>query len=185
MKDKLRKRILEERHGLSPVERRSWSDEIERRLFSLPEFQAAALVLFFASFQSEVETHYMIRRALAEGKRIALPKVRGKDLALVEIENFDRDVGPGAWGIPEPENGTPVELKDIGLIVVPGAAFDARGNRLGYGGGFYDRLLPAYSGPTVALAFEVQIVSDVPADPHDVPVRLIVTEKSIIDCRKT
>lgn len=181
MKDKIRKQVLEHRFRLSARERRSRSDEIERVLFSLPEFRAAPLVLFFASFQSEVQTHQMIRHALGIGKRVALPKVRGKELALLEIENFDRDVSPGAWGIPEPDTGTLATLEDIGLIIVPGAAFDEQGNRIGYGGGFYDRLLPAYAGPTVALAFELQIVPSVPVDPHDVPVKRIVTEKRIIE----
>jgi 5-formyltetrahydrofolate cyclo-ligase len=137
--------------------------------------------MLFASFQSEVETHHMIRRALAEGKRVILPKVRGRDLELIEIENFDRDVSPGSWGIPEPDRGKCVDLRDVGVIVVPGAVFDERGNRVGYGGGFYDKLLAAYRGMTVALAFELQILPEVPAESHDVRVRKIVTEKRVID----
>jgi 5-formyltetrahydrofolate cyclo-ligase len=139
--------------------------------------------MFFASFRSEVDTHHMIRRALEEGKRIVLPRVRGKELELLEIENYDRDVAPGAWGIPEPGRGRTVELKDIGLIVMPGAAFDVRGNRIGYGGGFYDRLLPLYNGRTAALAFELQIIPEVSAAVHDIPVHMIITEKRVIDAR--
>ena len=123
----------------------------------------------------------MIGRALAEGKRVALPKVKGMELELYEIGNFDLDVAPGAWGIPEPEHGRPVKIEDIGLIVVPGAAFDESGNRIGYGAGFYDKLLLSYRGRTAALAFELQIVTAVPADPHDIPVQKIVTEKRVID----
>ncbi len=181
VKEAIRKKVLEERFRLSPRDRRARSAEIERSLFVLPEYRDARLVLFFASFQSEVETHHMIRRALAEGKRVALPKVRGKDLDLLEIANFDRDVAPGAWGIPEPERGTPVDVSEVGLIVVPGAVFDGRGNRIGYGGGFYDRLLKQYGGPTVALAFDLQVVAGVPADPHDVPVQKIVTELRVLE----
>ena len=181
MKDRIRKAVLDARHRLPPAERRSKSAAIENRLFSLPEFRAAEMVLFFASFRSEVETEHMIGRALAEGKRVALPKVKGKELELFEISNFDRDVAPGAWGIPEPEHGRPVKIGDIGLIVVPGAAFDESGNRIGYGAGFYDKLLPLYRGRTAALAFEIQIVRAVPADAHDIPVQKIVTEKRSID----
>jgi 5-formyltetrahydrofolate cyclo-ligase len=166
---------------MSPAERRDRSARIEDRLFTLPEFRTASVVMFFASFQSEVETHDMIRRAIREGKRVVLPKVRGKELEIVEIGDYDADVRPGAWGIPEPDTGAPVALKDIGLIIVPGAAFDERGNRIGYGAGFYDRLLPAYDGPTVALSFDAQIVPAVPADPHDVPVKRIVTETRTIE----
>lgn len=183
MKDKIRKQVLEERFKLAPEQRRAKSAEIEARLFGLQEFRAASVVMLFASFQSEVETHHMIRRALAEGKRVVLPKVKGTELELFEIENFDRDVVPGAWGIPEPAAGRPAALQDIGLIVVPGAVFDERGNRVGYGGGFYDKLLPLFRGMTVALAFDLQIVSAVPTDPHDVPVKKIVTEKRIIEAK--
>jgi 5-formyltetrahydrofolate cyclo-ligase len=183
VKDKIRKQVLEARFRLTPEQRRAKSAEIEANLFVLPEYRAASIVLFYASFQSEVETHHMIRKALGEGKRVALPKVKGKELELFEITSFDTDVLPGAWGILEPEGGRPAQLRDIGLIVVPGAAFDERGNRIGYGAGFYDKLLPAYRGRTAALAFELQIVPAVPADAHDIPVQKIVTEQRVIDVR--
>lgn len=166
-----------------PGQRAAKSREIEERLISLPEFKSARTVLFFASFRSEVETIPMIRRALASGKRVVLPKVKGKELALFEIKDFDGDVSPGAWGIPEPRESSPFDLKDVDLIVTPGAAFDARGNRVGYGAGYYDKILSGYRGMTVALAFEEQIVPDVPADAHDVPVGKIVTEKRIIEAK--
>jgi 5-formyltetrahydrofolate cyclo-ligase len=181
VKDKIRKQVLDARLKLTAEQRRVKSAEIEAKLFGLPEYRAASIVMFYASFRSEVETHHMIRRALAEGKRVVLPKVKGKGLALFEIKSFDKDVLPGAWGIPEPEAGIPTELKDIGLIVVPGAAFDGQGNRIGYGAGFYDKLLPLYKGRTVALAFELQIAPQVPADAHDIPMQRIVTEKRVID----
>jgi 5-formyltetrahydrofolate cyclo-ligase len=181
VKDSLRKKILDARFALTPEERRAKSREIEQKVFGLPEFRNAARVMFYASFQSEVETHSMIRRALAEGKLVVLPKVKGKELELLEIANFDRDVSPGAWGIPEPDQGKPAVVQDIGLIVVPGAVFDERGNRVGYGAGFYDKLLAQYQGMTAALAFELQVVPRVPADAHDVPVKKIVTEKRVIE----
>jgi 5-formyltetrahydrofolate cyclo-ligase len=184
VKDKLRKKILEARFALPPAERRAKSREIETRLFSLPEFSNATTVMFYASFQSEVETHGMIRRALAEGKRVVLPRVKGKVLELLGITNFDQDVSPGSWGIPEPDQGTLVAVKDIGLIVVPGAVFDEQGNRVGYGAGFYDKLLPQYPGVTAALAFELQIVPQVPAEAHDVPIKKIVTEKRVITAQR-
>lgn len=122
----------------------------------------------------------MIRLALTQGKRVVLPKVRGTVLELLEVRDFDGDVAPGAWGIPEPQGTSPVALDDIDLVIVPGAGFDERGNRIGYGAGFYDKLLPSFAGTTVALAFESQIVPKVPSDVHDVPVRKIVTEKRVI-----
>lgn len=165
--------------------RQSCSREIETRLFLLPEFQSARTIMFFASFRSEVDTVPMIRRALEEGKRVILPKVRGRELGLFEIVDYDRDMASGAWGIPEPRETKPANISDVELMVVPGLAFDLKGNRLGYGAGFYDRILPAYHRPTVALAFEVQIVPQAPAEAHDVPMQKIVTETRVIEVART
>ncbi len=180
LKEKLRKQVLDARFKLSPEERKGKSRKIEDRLFSLPEFRAASTILFFASFRSEVETEAMIRRALAEGKRVVLPKIKGKDLVLLEIKDFDRDVVPGAWDIPEPYYGRPAKIEEIDFVVAPGAVFDEHGNRLGYGAGFYDKMLSSYKGMTVALSFEIQIVPEVPVSAYDVPVNKIVTEKRVI-----
>ncbi|OGW41865.1 MAG: 5-formyltetrahydrofolate cyclo-ligase [Nitrospirae bacterium GWD2_57_9] len=183
MKKALRQGVLDARFRLTPEERRAKSREIEKRLFGLPEFQASRTVLFYASFRSEVETHDMVRRALAEGKRVVLPKVKGDHLLLFEVADFDRDVKPGKWDIPEPAGGKQVQPEEIQFIVVPGAAFDLQGNRLGYGAGFYDKLLKAYPGSTAALAFELQILPDIPVDVHDVPMQRVVTEKRIIEIK--
>ena len=180
MKKELRKKVLAARDKLRPRQREAKSREIEERLFSVPEFKTARTVMFFASFRSEVDTGSMIRRALTFGKRVVLPKVEGAELALHEITDFDSDVAPGAWGIPEPIESRPVLLEEIDLIIVPGAAFDKQGNRLGYGAGFYDKLLPAFKKMTVALSFELQLVPNVPADVHDVPIKRIVTERRVI-----
>ncbi len=183
MKNEIRKKVLADRDSMPSPQRSAKSREIEERLFSLPEFKAAKVILFFASFRSEVETIPMIRRVLNEGKRVILPKVKGKELELFEINNFDKNVSPGAWGILEPCEIAPAKLDDLDIIIVPGAAFDEQGNRLGYGAGFYDKLLSEFKKPTVALAFEGQIVPKIPADPHDVPVKKIVTEKRVIEAR--
>lgn len=180
MKKEIRIKILAERDGLTPAERSAKSGEIERRLFSLPEFKAARTVLFFASFRSEVDTIPMIRRALGDGKRVILPRIKDRELELFEIRDIDRDVSPGSWGILEPCASAPIKLDDVEVIIVPGAAFDARGNRLGYGAGYYDKLLAAFTKPTIAVAFDLQVVSKVPAESYDVPVKKIVTEKRVI-----
>jgi 5-formyltetrahydrofolate cyclo-ligase len=184
LKTSLRKQALEARDSLPSEVRKAKSREIEQRLRLLPEFQSASVVMFFASFRSEVETGPMIRHALASGKRVVLPKVKGRQLALFEIRDFDKDVSPGTWGISEPVTSHPVALTNIDLIITPGAAFDESGNRLGYGAGYYDRILSSFPGMTVALAFEAQIVPQVPADPHDVPVKKIVTEKRVIEVQR-
>ena len=184
VKKELRKQALAARFDLPIEERLAKSSRIERLLFALPEFRAARTVMFYASFRTEVETGPMIRRAIDEGKRVVLPKVKGKELALYAIRDFDQDVAPGAWDIPEPVNGKPVDVRSVDIINMPGAVFDEGGNRLGYGAGFYDRLLADYHGATVALAFELQIVPEVPAAQHDVPVKRIVTEKRVITTQR-
>ena len=180
MKIDVRKQALAVRNTMPPDERKAKSREIEERLFSLLEFTSAHVIMFFAAIRSEVDTIPMIRRALTGGKRVVLPKVMGGDLGLIEIRDFDQDVSPGAWGIPEPRESQAIKLEEIDLILVPGAAFDEHGNRLGYGAGFYDKLLSGFTKMTVAPAFEAQIVPQIPADPHDIPVKKIVTEKRVI-----
>jgi 5-formyltetrahydrofolate cyclo-ligase len=183
VKKAIRKKALAARDTLPPGERTAKSRAIEERLFALSEFISAQVILFFASFRSEVDTGPMIRRALAFGKRVVLPKVKGTELVLHEIADPERDVSPGAWGIPEPHGPRPVMLEEIDLVIVPGAAFDEQGNRVGYGAGFYDKLLPAFKKMTVALAFEAQIVPAVPAEVHDIPIKKIVTEQRVITAR--
>jgi len=159
------------------------SGVIEERLFTLAEFKSAHIVMFFASIRSEVQTETMIRRALAAGKRVVLPKVKGKELVFFEITDFNTDVVRGTWGIPEPIESRPADLSNIDLIVMPGTAFDELGNRIGYGAGYYDKFLPTYGKSTVALAFELQIIASVPVDQHDVPVKKIITEKRVIETK--
>jgi 5-formyltetrahydrofolate cyclo-ligase len=183
LKTVLRKQVAQARDGLSREARKSKSREIGERLFALPEFRAAGVVMFFASFRSEVDTLTMIRHALAAGKRVFLPKVKGRELALFEIRDFDKDTVPGAWSIPEPRETLPAAIREVDLMIVPGLAFDENGNRLGYGAGFYDRILPSFPRTTVALAFEEQIVPAVPVSNHDIPVKKIITEKRIIEVK--
>ena len=173
--------MAEARDSLSPEVRESKSSEIEKRLCSLPEFRSASVVMFFASIRSEVNTLPMIRHALVAGKRVILPKVKGRDLALFEVRDFEKDTVPSAWKIPEPREAMPATIHEVDLMIVPGLAFDEKGRRLGYGAGFYDRILPHYHKETIALAFEIQIVPEVPVTALDIPVQKIVTEKRIIE----
>ncbi|MCX5903284.1 MAG: 5-formyltetrahydrofolate cyclo-ligase [Proteobacteria bacterium] len=183
----IRQVILQLRDALDTQERASNSRLIKESLFKLPQFIAARSVMFYVSFRSEVETHAMIREALASGKTIFVPvtDMKNKRLALSRLEDFDRDLAPGIWGIPEPpqEKIRPVAYHDIDLVIAPGAAFFANGNRIGYGGGFFDRLLRESKKSAVALAFEMQILNNIPHDPErDVPVDYIITERRVITC---
>jgi 5-formyltetrahydrofolate cyclo-ligase len=104
-------------------------------------------------------------------------------MAAFRVADPARDLVPGAWGIPEPREGLPeVPPQEMDLVLVPGSAFDAEGDRCGYGGGFYDTYLPLTrpGTPWVALAFELQLVPAVACEPHDLPVTVIVTEERVI-----
>ena len=124
-------------------------------------------------------------------ERSAEPKSE-PEMAPVEPKTEEPVVGKEAESPPEPavEESRRVTLRDIDLVVIPGTGFDVKGNRLGYGGGYYDRLLSyeatqmsrAEHIPTVALAFEEQIGDEIPAEPHDIKVDIIITDKRIIRC---
>jgi len=200
MQDKasLRKEILSKRDSIPLAVKKIKDKLIEARLFNLNEFRTAKTIFFFASFRSEVDTDGMIRRALDDGRRVVLPRVEGQNLGLYEIKILDELVS-GYMGIREPSPPLPhfekggqggfyderrVTINDVDAVIIPGAAFDQTGNRLGYGGGFYDRLLAGLqkSVPVIAPAYEEQVINSVPTEPHDRKVNIIITDLREIRC---
>lgn len=195
MKKRLREKILTIRDAIPPDLKASKEESIEKRLFALEVFNQAKSILMYVSFRSEVDTTGFLQDILDMGKTLVVPAVdtRRKLLKLYKINNLPELV-PGYMGIPEPavSEDRRANLKDIDLVVIPGAGFDIKGNRLGYGGGYYDRLL-SYEArqpanvehiPTVALAFEEQIEEEIPAEPHDIKIDMIVTDERVIQCKK-
>ena len=185
MKNVIRKEALEKRNQIPYKLKGTKDSSIKQRLLALPEFLSARSVLFYASFRSEVETSGIIRESLSMGKRAILPKVdkRRHKLLLYEIKNLD-ELAPGLMGIPEPFQSEKREahLDDIDLVVIPGVGYDFAGNRLGYGGGYYDILLAGRKKnmPIIALAYEEQIVDAIPSEQYDVRVDMIVTDQRVI-----
>lgn len=189
-KKELRKKILALRDALPLEERQRKSKSIHSRLFSLPEFVAAKTVAFFVSFRGEVLTESMIREALALGKIVAVPitDLTDRRLKFSRITDYTTDLAAGTWGIlePKPDCIRYVSLEEIDLVITPGVLFDLKGSRIGYGGGFYDGLLKSLKKrrPSVALAFELQIVEEFPVDRNrDEPVDIIITEERVIRCK--
>lgn len=182
----LRAAIIKKR-GSIPSEIKNGKDIlIKEKLSGIKEYGDAHTVMLFASFGTEVDTTPIITDALGKGKKVILPKVdvERKELRLFTIKDMD-DLTPGFMGIPEPEVGDGREIvpTEIEFILMPGTAFDERGGRLGYGGGYYDRLLLADlkdRPPLVAIAYDEQITDNVPVTGHDVRVDMIVTDKRII-----
>lgn len=188
-KAKLRKETLERREAIPLPVRKVKDAAIAERLFALDTFRKSNIVLLYASFRSEVATEGIIRKALDMGKTVLLPKVFAEEttLKLFEIKSLD-ELKPGYMGIPEPEavEENLREIESAGVVVVPGAAFDENGSRLGYGKGYYDRLL-SLDGPCpalVALAYEEQMLKNIPAEAHDMAVDIIVTDKRTINCKE-
>ncbi len=186
LKARLRREILARRDALSPEDRRGRSASIAQALFALPEYEAAGTVLFYVSFRSEVSTRRMIEQAISHGKRVLAPKVehRRRELRLFEIKDLSTDLEAGYMNIYEPVEKRTREASpdEPDLVVMPGVGFDEKGNRLGYGGGYYDRLATKLRPDVrlVALAFEEQVVDEVPSLPHDRKADRIITEKRVI-----
>ncbi len=188
-KKELRKKIQELRDNIDPEKRKELSERINQRLWTLPEIKSARTLLFFISFRSEVDTLPMIRRAMKEGKRVCVPCTEPETRGMVAsiVENLEEDLELGNYDIWEPRREClrPVPPEEIDVILVPGVAFDLRGGRLGYGGGYYDRFLEKCRKDCalIAPAFEIQLVEKVPCADHDVHIHKIVTEDRVIDCR--
>jgi len=194
MKKRLREYFIKKRDTIPPEIKRVKEAAIEKKLFSLREFKEAKSILFYVSFRSEVNTRNCLEDVITMKKRLILPRVdaRHRILRLFEVKDLS-ELSPGYMGILEPpaRPNREVSLKDIDLVVIPGVGFDLKGYRLGYGGGYYDRLLGYESRQlarldkhitTIALAFEEQIGEKIPAEPHDIKVDKIITEKRIIRC---
>ena len=185
----LRESLIAARDALPAAMRARASRSIADRIAALPAWRAARVVLLTLPFRSEWDARLAVRDALADGKTVAVPRVDApaRMLHALVIEDLERDVEPGYRGIPEPRADRPaVPLDRIDWLLVPGIAFDPAGKRLGYGGGYYDRLLPLLppAAERVAGAFEAQIVERVPAARHDIGVDCIVTERRMLACSR-
>ncbi|MEO6021859.1 MAG: 5-formyltetrahydrofolate cyclo-ligase [Burkholderiales bacterium] len=182
-KVELRKAILARRDGLGAEARVASSDRIARRVIELPGFRQADVVLAYVSFGSEFDTTDFVRATLAHGKILLLPRVnrQKRRLDLFRVADPAKDLISGTWNIrePDPERCPSWNDETVDFVLVPGVAFDAQGNRLGYGGGFYDCLLEDL-GPfpsLIAAAFASQVVDRVPTEEHDIAVDVVVTEE--------
>jgi len=179
-KSLLRKRFCQIRNSLSPKELSSLSARIKQNLFDSEEFKSANSILFYASFRSEVETLPVIEETLGK-KRCFLPKVSADELKVFEIQSFS-ELKSGYYGILEPITEVEAKLSQIELIIIPGLAFSKDGGRLGYGRGFYDRLLAKTSSLKVSLCFSCQLTDEIPINQRDQRVDRIITENGVICC---
>jgi len=184
-KEILRRKYLGLRDALTVKERQSKDALIRERFLSWPDFKRAVTIFFYCSKGSEVDTRILIKKALDEGKRVVLPQTLGKTgMAARQIHNIDTDCHPGAFEVLEPKSSMPaVAETEIDLFVIPGAAFDLSGARLGWGKGYFDQYLSSIHDTSIkaALAYEVQICPNLPVQAHDVRMNVLISEKRILD----
>ena len=183
MKNKLRQEILEKRKRLSKEERMEKSQRIGNAVLSMEEFQKAAWIYTYIDMKHEVETKSLIQRALALGKKVAVPIApKNKEMYFVEVKSLENLV-VSSFGVLEPE-ASPEECvcpQKGDLFLVPGSVFDIQKNRIGYGGGYYDRYFKTYPGmKKIALAYDFQVLDQIPKEEFDIPMDKVVTEKRIL-----
>ncbi|MDO9464249.1 MAG: 5-formyltetrahydrofolate cyclo-ligase [bacterium] len=182
----LRQKMIEKRQRTSYDEIATKSGQIKKRLFELDVFGKSKTVMFYVGKGDEVQTKDMVLESMKMGKIVSVPYIENgnREMHASLLKNFDRDLVNGKYGIlsPKKESYRPINTSSLDLIVVPGVCFDRNGNRIGCGGGYYDHFLKSVSGKAVliGLAFDFQVIRDVPHEKKDIPVHIIVTEKRVL-----
>ena len=179
-KKELRKKMRSKRSELTKEQVNAESQKIVSRLLETTEYKNAKTVFSYISFEEEVDTFFLIEQALSNGKKVAVPRVSGKEMEFYHIKSFD-ELQPGYYGILEPITNE-IEKELEGILIVPGLAFDIEYNRMGYGGGFYDRYLNKHLKHKllkVALAYDFQIVSMIETEEHDQKMDMMITPSKV------
>jgi 5-formyltetrahydrofolate cyclo-ligase len=179
-KAELRREILAARRALSAQAVDSASAEVLARLAASGLLDGRRTVALYAAADNEVRTRPLFERLLAEGKRLLLPRVRGRgpEIDFFEVREWER-LTVSKLGIPEPaDSGAPVPPEEFDLVIIPGVAFDARGGRLGYGMGCYDRALSRVRAevPLVGVCYDLQLLDEVPVEAHDAPLSAVISQ---------
>jgi 5-formyltetrahydrofolate cyclo-ligase len=190
-KQALRQRIIAAREKLGSAENLHLSRKIIEGICALPGYQQATTVLGYLNFGAELAAELWVAQALTDGKQVLLPRVNRASghLDIYKVHDLHHDVAPGTWGIREPvvERCTRMDAPGmVDLILLPGVAFTRSGDRLGYGGGYYDKFLARLPHrPTlVAGAFALQVVDGIPTEDTDQKVEWLVTENETIHCNR-
>lgn len=184
----IRKEILEKRKSQNPDTRDAHSRDIISALWQCEDFQKAGSILIYLSKDEEVRTDDLLQRAFASGKRVFVPVVNPEsdELEISELPGPDTKFQSGPFGVREPvdKDRHRVSPDQIDLVVAPGVAFDRRGGRIGYGKGYYDRLLRRLGSHVsrVALAFGFQVLEAVPQGGSDIRIDTIITENTTVNC---
>ncbi len=181
-KKEFRKKALAKRNQISKWEREKASGEIVKKIVNLPEYIKAKTVLSYHPLEGEVNVREVTKKALDDGKKVYLPKTYGKNerrMDFIRYDNFSQ-LTKGDFGVMVPEAGE-LFLGGGAFVIVPGAAFDRKGNRMGYGKGYYDGFFGKQTMLIKAgVCFEGLLYDDIPVDCHDVRMDMVITERTII-----
>ena len=185
----LRQKVRRQRDSLSPQQIAIKSQRITDKLLAIIESHGCNIIMLYLSMESEVQTFTLLHRLLMLNKVVLAPVMEpeNKKLLPYQIINPETDLINSKYGMPEPnlKRSQLFAPAEIQLVTVPGIAFDAKGYRIGYGGGYYDRFLPECPRALwVSLAFECQLVEEAVCAEWDLPVHKIVTEKRILNCKR-
>ncbi len=183
-KARVRSAMLDRRARLNSREIAAKARAISKNLLARPEIFGALDIALYCAVRGEVPTLECYRKLRARAGRIYFPRVKGKTgLEFVKVDH-EGQLKKGAFDVLEPEpNLKAAALKNIQAMVIPGVAFDIHGHRLGWGKGFYDRLLKGFKGSRIALAYDFQILEEIPATKRDARVDVIISESRIVECR--
>ncbi|HEY3763280.1 MAG TPA: 5-formyltetrahydrofolate cyclo-ligase [Verrucomicrobiae bacterium] len=180
----LRKQVSAALKQLSPEKRKANSEKIRTRLQEHVSFHQANAILFFAPLPEEVDVWPLLEETVNSGKIVALPcfDADAQVYKSRRVKNLHVEILSGQFGVREPSiSCIEMPLEDLDMVLVPGVAFDLRGNRLGRGKGFYDRLLQNFHGKKIGIAFEEQIVDVVPSESLDVRMNVVLTPTRTIE----
>ena len=173
-KKEIRTLIRQKKRALTPEQIRLASEALGEKLRRSELYQKARTIYGYLPYNQEVLTVPMLRRAMEDGKRVAVPKVYGEEMRFIYLEDLNR-IAPGYRDIPEPVDDGPVAEDPRALVLMPGLAFDRAGHRIGYGGGFYDRFLASEpEHPTIALCYGFQMFEQLETEAFDIPVEQVI-----------
>ncbi|HPW99729.1 MAG TPA: 5-formyltetrahydrofolate cyclo-ligase [Sedimentibacter sp.] len=182
-KKDLRKRILSIRNNMPGEDVVNNSRIIRDKIIGLDVFKQSKVIFIYMDFKNEVMTSDLIKHMLSEKKRVVVPYTDTVSTVLIPSEiTGESDLKLNSFGYSEPKKVSPVNIEEIDLVIIPGLVFDKNLNRIGFGKGYYDRILNKLkaSARKVAVAHDFQVLEEIPAEEHDVKMDMIITEKSIM-----
>lgn len=180
-KQVIRQRLLDQRRLLEESSGRKRSHVVQDAVLASTPFVAAEAIALYASVHNEVRTDRLFAAALSAGKKVFFPRLENGRIVFVQVHSAG-DLQTGSFGVLEPSGGEIASPEDLDMVLVPGVGFDRQGHRIGYGLGYYDRALAACRNAIfLGLAYEFQVVENLPEEEHDIRLDFLVTEQGVVE----